>query len=259
MIIRIRTFLILALLINAFVSCTEHSPPDPQPEDPENPEVPIGKSIQPVDFLTEDKYNQLIVEIVYVEGHEPTKNAKYHLLSLIDSRLHKSKGVQIIAKSIPTPGEDDFSLETLQTMEEAYRTKETLEQTLAVWIFVADGDFSENKNNTKALGIAYGPTSIALFGKTINDYSDGLNQPSTEVLESTVLMHEFCHLLGLVNNGTPMVNNHQDAAHAHHCSNQDCLMYHAAETNQFLGHFLWNTPPSLKAQCLQDLKNNGGK
>ena len=259
MITRIRTFFILAMIISAFVGCTEHTQPDPQPEEPEEPEEPIGNSIQPADFLSEEKYNQLIVEIVYIEGYEPTNTSKYHLLSLIDSRLHKSKGLQIFTKSIPSPGEDDFSLETLKIMEEAYRTNETSEQTLAVWIFIADGDYAANKNDSKALGLAYGPTSIALFGKTIKDYSGGLNQPSTEVLESTVLMHEFCHLLGLVNNGTPMVTNHQDAAHGHHCSNQDCLMYYAAETNHFLTHFLWNTPPSLKDQCLQDLKNNGGK
>jgi predicted Zn-dependent protease len=70
------------------------------------------------------------------------------------------------------------------------------------------------------------------------------------------MKHEFGHLMGLVDQGSPMQNDHKDADHGAHCINPSCLMYHAVETTGIDGT---NTIPELDAQCAVDLKANGGK
>jgi hypothetical protein len=62
--------------------------------------------------------------------------------------------------------------------------------------------------------------------------------------------------MGLVDQGSPMQNDHKDAGSGAHCINPTCLMYHAVETTGIDGT---GTVPELDAQCAADLKANGGK
>ncbi len=87
----------------------------------------------------------------------------------------------------------------------------------------------------------------------------GLAQPSRAAAETAVINHEFGHLLGLVNNGTPMIGDHQDEPHGKHCDNSKCLMYYAAETSDLLANLLTGAVPGLCVNCENDLKGNGGK
>lgn len=257
----LRYFLFLSIILTIFSRCSENSPPYPDPDpEPEVPEEPGDFTITPHDFLSDEKYDFFVTEVVYVDGYKPDQNSSAGLISFLDGRIHKSAGIRSYGSvAIASPGKSSYSIDDLKELEKAYRTKLPSDTLLSAWIFIVDGDFSGNEDDSKVLGVAYGETSIALFGKTIADYSGGIDQPSKQVLETTVLQHEFCHLLGLVNNGTPMIDNHQDTEHGHHCSNNNCLMYYAAETNHFLTDFLWGSPPPLKDQCLNDLQNNGGK
>jgi hypothetical protein len=80
------------------------------------------------------------------------------------------------------------------------------------------------------------------------------------LLEATVLNHEFAHLLGLVNNGTPMQTDHQDEAHGHHCDNEDYLMYWTVETSDALSNLIGNSnPPPLGTDCQTDIEANDGE
>jgi hypothetical protein len=87
----------------------------------------------------------------------------------------------------------------------------------------------------------------------------GLAQPSRFTLEATVTEHEFGHLLGLVDYGTPMAAAHEDSGHAHHCDNQACLMYYGAETIDIAGSLTGGEVPAPDEHCIADLKANGGK
>ncbi|MGQ7869658.1 hypothetical protein [Sunxiuqinia sp. sy24] len=252
-------YLLLAILCLALLTnCNTHSPTNQEAEVPEEQD-PKGITIQPIDFLSEEQYDQLIVEIVYIEGFKLNTNSLYQLASFMEERLHKSAGISIISKAIPSEEKVVYSITDLEDLEEQYRSHQATDKALSVWIAIVDTDYSANENDTKALGVAYGASSMALFGKTIQEFSGEPEEPSTQVLESTVLKHEFCHILGLVNKGTPMVNNHLDTQHDKHCSNNNCLMHYTAETSDFLSNFIAGIVPSLREQCLNDLKNNGGK
>ena len=91
---------------------------------------------------------------------------------------------------------------------------------------------------------------MSILGKTIHDNSGGLGQASRTKLESTVLEHEFGHILGLVDLGSPMQTNHKDAAHGNHCNNTNCLMYYASETTDILGILITGNIPPLV--CIGD-------
>jgi predicted Zn-dependent protease len=100
---------------------------------------------------------------------------------------------------------------------------------------------------------------MALFERTIQDLSGGLTQPEQSRLESVVLQHELGHILGLVNAGTAMVTNHQDAPHGRHCTNTNCLMHYTVETGNVVQNLLDGSLPQLDSNCLSDLRANGGK
>ena len=73
---------------------------------------------------------------------------------------------------------------------------------------------------------------------------------------TTLLEHEFGHLLGLVGQGTPMQIDHRDAVNGAHCNNPGCLMFYTIETMSAGSNYV---SPDFNANCKADLKANGGK
>ncbi len=248
------------LLFIFLLGCKKDNPlteeQDQQTEEP----APVAESrISPNDFLSDKKFNQLEVEILYVKGFRPRAASTDNLKAFLEQRLTKPKGITIVEREISSPGKAAYSLADLRDIEAANRSRKTTTETLTAYFFFADGDYAGNSGNSKVLGVAYGSSSMAIFEKTVKDYSGGLTQPAVSTLESTVILHEFAHILGLVNNNTPMVEAHQDEAHGKHCNNKDCLMYYAAETTDIAALLTGGNVPQLDAKCIADLKANGGR
>ena len=221
--------------------------------------INIPNNIVPSDFLSDKKYDKLVVEIQYVNGNAPTSATLDNLQTFLQQRLNKSAGITFTQNAIASPGKSIYSVDDIKNIEKANRTQTTNNKTLTAYFFFADGDFSANSGNSKALGIAYGSSSMAIFEKTIKGLSGGIGQPAVSVLETTVLLHEFGHILGLVNNGTPMQAAHQDVPNGKHCDDQNCLMYYTVETSDFVSNIVGGNIPALNTSCLNDLKSNGGK
>lgn len=217
------------------------------------------RRIDPVDFLSGDKYKNLVVQVAYEPGYVLDNKTKENIINFMNTRLNKPGGIQIVTKEIPSSGKAYISASDLIEIERKYRTEFSRRSTLSAFIFISGSQFAENYGDTKYLGVKYGETGIALFGSTIAEYSGGINQPSKSTLESTVAEHEICHLLGLVNTGTPMKVNHEDGSHIHHCNNENCLMFYAAETSNIIKNLINDQVPNLDENCILDLQFNGGK
>lgn len=215
--------------------------------------------VQPKHFLSDDKYTDLTIEIVSVEGYEPNQDALQNLKTFLEETIHKPKGITFKQSTIESPQNLSYTAGDLRSLEEETRTSYAQRNHLTAYIFYADRGYVEDTENSKILGVAYSSTSMCIFKDAINDYSGGIGQVSEEKLETTVLIHEFCHVLGLVNFGTPMTQNHEDPTRPHHCDNENCLMYFESSTTDLLGILGSGEIPTLDSQCQADLRANGGK
>ncbi len=207
------------------------------------------------DFLSSDNYTTLTIEVDYVEGFQPTQEALNNLRNFLQTRLNKTNVSVSLDDEIPSPGNSPYSAQQAFDVEEEHRNTYTSGNSLAAYFIVLDGEFEQQN----VLGFAYFNTSMALLGGTIEENSGGFNQPSRETVETTVLQHEFGHILGLVNNGTSMVQDHQDEQNGAHCDVDSCLMYFAVRTTDFTSNLMGGNVPELDAQCIEDLQANGGK
>ena len=188
-------------------------------------------------------------------GFQPDAAAVNNLVNFINSLTNKPGGVTVVQTQIAASGKAVLSLNDIATIEKNNRTVYTSGSQLGVYFLYTDGNYSE----AGVLGLAYRNTSMSILGKTIHDNSGGVTQASRTKLESTVLEHEFAHILGLVDIGSSMQTNHKDAAHGNHCNNSSCLMYYASETTDILGILITGNIPVLDANCKADLSANGGK
>lgn len=211
------------------------------------------------DLLSDSKFKDLRVEIQYVAGFKPTDAAMDNLKDFLTERLNKNS-INFVYTQIASPGKAKYSVDDIKNIEKSNRTVFNKDSNLGAYFLFLDGEFVENSGSSKVLGIAYTNTSMVIFEETVKDLSGGIGEPATYKLESAVALHEFGHILGLVNAGTPLKSNHQDVAHGHHCDNENCLMYWTVETGDFVSNLVGTAPiPSLDSNCLQDLKANGGK
>ena len=216
---------------------------------------PVGESAN--DLLVSSNYSRLEVELLYAEGFEPPSTSVDYIRNFLTERLNKSGGISMTTRQISAPGKSQYTLQELVDIETANRLKFNNESTIGAYLFFADGSYAPNEN---VLGVAYKNTSMVLFQSRIEELSGGIGQSSTSLLTSSVMAHEFGHILGLVNTGSPLQSSHQDVANGHHCDVDNCLMYFAVESTAGLDDLLgMSSPPTLDAQCLADLKANGGK
>ena len=218
------------------------------------------------DLLSADKYQSVVIEIQAMQGFEPTAQAKTALQNFITARVNKPGGVTVVIDpSIAPQGKSAYSLNDVGLLESTNRQSYSTGTQLVTYFLFLDGPSTEDdaQSGRKVLAYAYQNTSMAVFEKTIKSLSGSLGQTSTATLEMTVVEHEFGHLLGLENlsPGSPMQSAHQDTAHGNHCSVESCLMYWSANSSDVLGNLLGlgGSAPALDAQCLADLKANGGK
>lgn len=211
------------------------------------------------DFLAASKYNTLAIEVFYVSGFRPNPLTLTNLRNFMAARLNKPGGISIVETEIESPGLAPYDINEIVAIESDIRTKYNNGNTLALYLFFADGGSTTDTNNQFTLGSAYRNTSFVMYESTIQNLSNGIGEPNRVDLETTVIEHELGHLLGIVNLGSPMQADHEDTAHPKHCTNPDCLMYWQAESSNVIGMMAGGNVPQLDANCLADLQANGGK
>ncbi|MBC7868292.1 MAG: hypothetical protein H7X88_12225 [Gloeobacteraceae cyanobacterium ES-bin-316] len=214
----------------------------------------VGASAR--DLLSGDVYQSINLEILYMPGYLPDAAAINNLTSFINSLVKKPGGIQVTYKPIAASGKTTLTLEELRAIEKANRSVFTSGNAIGVCLMYTDGGYSQ----VNTLGVAHLNTSMAIFGKTVHDNSGGINQPTQTKLETIVTEHEFGHILGLVDLGSPMLVNHKETStNTNHCNNTSCLMYFATNVNSMGGILISGPVPVLDANCKNDLTANGGK
>lgn len=204
------------------------------------------------DLLSSSRYSTLQIEIQYMPGYEPDAESLNNLSIFLNNRINKPGGIRIAKKQIPASSLATMSLSDVVSIERSSRYYLTNGNTISVYILITNSYYSEGD----ILATAYWNTAFCIFGKAVDNNSGAPDEVSRSVLMTTLLEHEFGHLLGLVDLGSPMATDHKDSANGAHCSNPDCLMYYNVEAG-FTDAL--ESAPALDANCLADLKANGGK
>jgi hypothetical protein len=243
-----RVGLWMLVLIFFFVQCSKNDISNAVSLNNRN----VGASAR--ELLTAEKYQTVNLQILYMPGFAPDATAINNLVNFLNALVNKPGGIQVSYKAIAASGKATLTLDEIIAIEKLHRTVYTSGSALGICLLYTDGDY----NPDYILGLAYMNTSMVIFGKTVHDNSGALNQPSLIKLETTVTEHEFGHILGLVNVGSPMQMNHKDSS-SNHCNNNACLMYVTTNISQVGNLNLSGPVLLLDANCKNDLKANGGK
>jgi hypothetical protein len=251
---------ILTIGLFLFVSCSKEDDfyEKPYVINPITNKQTTGSSSN--DLLSDKKFTSMVVELVYVTGFEPSTTAVNNLLSFLQARTYKPNGITIQKRAIPSPGKTTFTVDEIVAIENANRTKFNTSNQIAIWVFFADGKSVTDTSTSVVLGTAYWNTSLVIYQKTVQGLSDSPLEPNRSLLETTAINHELGHILGLTNLGAALQSAHEDNAHPKHCDVSSCLMYWAAETGHGVSNMVsGGTAVQLDAQCLADLRANGGR
>jgi predicted Zn-dependent protease len=248
------------LLLLLIIGCSK----DPATSDNGTPGVDKSANLKALgdsanELLSDAKFTSIKLEVVYVTGYKPSDIALNSITQFISDRTFKPDGLSITTRAVASSGKAPFSIEEIVQIEKDERTAYNTGDEIAVFIYVADGSNEDDKDNTVVLGSAYRNTSIVLYGKTIEKIANNSNSLEKSNVEAVVLNHEFGHLFGLVNLGSPMQADHEDQVDKKHCSVDNCLMNSKIKFGGGIIDMINNNMPELDDLCINDLVANGGK
>lgn len=209
------------------------------------------------DLLSDTTFKSLVIELVYVDGFEPTQTTINNFVAFLNERTYKPSGITVEKRAVLSPGQDVYTLEDIADIEREKREIYNSNNQIAIWAFFIDGKSDKDDENDVVLGTAYWNTSFVIYQETVQNLSNSPFEPARETLETSVITHEFGHILGLTNLGSTMQSPHEDEDHPKHCDEPSCLMYWTTESGIRITNR--NTIPQLDSQCLADLRANGGK
>ncbi|MBV9986871.1 MAG: hypothetical protein JO301_04290 [Chitinophagaceae bacterium] len=247
-----KRLLYLLLAISLLAGCRKETTTTVQISGPNSTVDKQGTGQSAHQLLAADTYTVLNIDIQYTPGMRPQDQSVSNLVSFLNTYLNKPGGINVTLTPVGSMGMATVGLQDVVNYEDKNRTVYTSGNSIGVWILFADADYT----TANVGGVSFWNTSMVIFEKTIQARTGGIGQASRTKVESGTMMHEFGHLLGLVNLGTPMVKAHEDPSHTSHCSNTNCLMYYATQTSGLMNT---NSLPALDADCVNDLHANGGK
>jgi hypothetical protein len=192
------------------------------------------------DYIRGDRYSKLVFEIDSVEGQEPRSAILTRITERFAEVLDKPGGIEVVLDDTSPASGDDF-VWTDAALDEVTRLSfdgDPDSDTIAIHITYVDGHSSyDDEDGSVILGVAWNWLQIVMYKQTIENSCGGLgligglDEQACEEAEFSILSHEIGHVLGLVDNGLPMVFDHRDpeAEHGAHDFDDECVMYWAYE------------------------------
>jgi hypothetical protein len=169
------------------------------------------------------------VGAIGVSGHQTWDITESSYQALFQSHAGRTVTVpQTLAEmtQIPEQGRTTWSYSELLALGRSLSPTLISGTTAHVAVIFVNGTYNGNQN---ILGIHFTGSPFAFIFKDIV-LSVGGDPVSQRYAEQAVVVHELGHVVGFVNNGVPLVTNHEDSSHAHHTTNSDCVMYWAVES-----------------------------
>jgi len=179
---------------------------------------------------------RLVIELDTVAAFAPSDQTRTEMEEILTGLLDKPDGVRVDADNfLDTMGSDHVWTEgALLTLAEETFDLGVEENSIKMHTLFVDGSFVTDTNTSRTLVLGLDPTHLVVFVESIDTACNGgvnkaLPKSDRETLcdLSTLAawLHGTGHLLGLVNDGLPMVGNHEDLTHAGHDANKNCVMH----------------------------------
>ena len=204
------------------------------------------------ELLRDDPYPNLMIELHYVKDYGMSSRAKNTFVDRIEQVTDKQ---DITWKTVTVPGgKARYSLEDVINIEREHRTVYKGGKNSALHILYLDGEYEDDEN---VLGMAYTASSFVMFKGRIDNAGGGT--VSSEDIETSVLIHEFGHNLGLINIGyeTPNPDHHDEN---HHSTNEPGLfndgsvMIPGINSLHYWNQLNGNPPDEFDDDDLEDLR-----
>lgn len=213
----------------------------------------------------------ITVEVDYMPGAEPYTDTLLEENSLWNFFQNNVSQLFDNTKTISVPlslsqmeevpaGQTNYDVNEILALAAEHRDlPEFSGSTASIYILFLDGFFEDDgESQTNVLGVSLSGTSIiALFKPVVANGTFPI--PFLQgFVEQSVLVHEFGHAIGLVNNGIPLESDHHDAENGAHCTNRSCIMYYLneglADLRDFINSGETSTDRILFGQeCLDDV------
>jgi hypothetical protein len=218
-------------------------------------------------YLQAAPYPKLVLEIDAVPGVTPRATSTEAIRAELTRILAKPGGVTVSqTTSLTSRGADHgWTFAELDELAKSTFDLAVAADTTTMHILFVDGHHADDSAGGKILGVAWANTHLVLFKQTIETAcaaSAGLNlfkEQMCAAAEQSIWLHELGHVIGLVDNGAPLVRPHMDAAPGAHDASDACVMYWAFEgqgaMDALLTKFLGGDrePLGFDAACLADL------
>jgi hypothetical protein len=173
-------------------------------------------------YLRAAPASKLSVEVAYVQGAAPSQTALDHLTTVLRRETKKDVTVALGAQ-IPNT-RSTYTFEDIQRLSARYRRGASGGAIATAWLVYLNGSLAGGDG---VLGVAYEASEIAMFPDEMSRAETALVDRAA--IERSVIVHEFGHILGLVNIGYVSRFDHEDAEHPHHSKYQTSVMYWAIE------------------------------
>jgi len=194
-------------------------------------------------YIRGDTYPALAMEVDYVTNFGPRTGVASELEDELPELLDKPDGVEVrLDEELAQRGSNHtWTFEELDALADETTDMQVDDETAKIHVMFVDGEYESEDDDATILGLAWRHRHIAIFKETLEESCEqrGLPGPFGRRIcaraEKTVWTHEVGHVIGLVDNGLEMVDDHRDAEHGKHCNNDECVMYWAQRTGDIFG------------------------
>jgi len=220
-----------------------------------------GTEARVLDYVRADDYTKLVLEVDSVASNRPTGKTRKIVVNGVRDIVNKPDGV-FMEPDQTLPGSPDtrWTQESLDALADTYETYRPEDGTTTIYTMFVEGTWHEDDGDRTTLGVAWDHHRIAIFVDPINAFC-GDQEVLCDATQNTIWLHELGHVLGLVDNGVPMVHDHRDPDpdKGAHDSNEDCIMHWSVSKDGVLERIKFRVsggnenPMGFGEECLADL------